>query len=274
MQNGGSPMANGQSIDPQLVGASPARRGSRLQESQTYFYLSLLCLIIALVGFAPSYWLRLPGDEFDFPGLLHLHAAAFTAWPFLLCLQARLVGTGRVRHHRAFGLAGISLATLMLVLGMALAIATLRHRLAEGDGNAARSFLIVSFSQVSMFFGFFVAAIANIERPEWHKRLIIVATLAALGAAIQRFIIIFRTGQPRGIDPPAPPVFSSLYASLTVCGILLAIMVWEWHTRKRVHPAWSIGFVVILSIVLLRIPFSQTEAWLNFAQWFAELGGA
>lgn len=180
---------------------------------------------------------------------------------------------GRIWHHRAFGLAGISLATLMLTLGMALTIATLRHRLNAGDGDAARSFAIVSFTQVSMFFGFFVAAIANIERPQWHKRLMIVATLAALGAAIQRIVIIYRTGHPRGLDPPAPPVFSSLYASLIVCVILLAIMVWERRTSKRTHPAWAIGLAVILGVVLLRIPISQTSAWLAFAQWAADMGG-
>lgn len=133
--------------------------------------------------------------------------------------------------------------------------------------------MIVSFTQVTMFFGFFVAAIANARRPEWHMRLMIVATLIALGAAIQRWVIIYRTGHPRGIDPAAPPVSSSLTASLLVCAIMLAMMTWDWRARVRPHAAWLIGVGVTLAIVVLRIPISQTEPWLAFAQWTAELAG-
>lgn len=248
--------------------AAPDRRGD-----PDFFQLALLCLAIGLGGFAPSYWLRLPRAEFDFAALVHLHAIVFTAWLCLVCLQAWLVRKRQLSRHRAFGLVGISLATMMLALGLALANAALNQRLAAGDGDTARAFLIVSFSQVLLFFGLFVAAIANIQRPDWHKRLIIAATLAALGAAIQRILILLRTGEPRAMDVPAPPVFVSLYPGLVVCGILVTIILWEWRSRTRPHPAWLIALLATFTTIVLRIPVSRSDAWLGFAQWFADIGG-
>ena len=42
------------------------------------------CLVIAVGGFAPTYWLQLAPGTFVGSPLVHLHGALFTAWPSLL----------------------------------------------------------------------------------------------------------------------------------------------------------------------------------------------
>lgn len=151
---------------------NPARRKVR------YFYvwIAAACALVAFGGFAPTYWLQLPAGTFVGPPLLHLHGALFSAWALLLLSQTVLAANGRLDHHRAWGLVGISLATAMVVIGMAAAINTLNTGLAAGYGDRSRAFLILPVSAITLFAGFFISAIANIKRPEAHKRLILLAT--------------------------------------------------------------------------------------------------
>jgi hypothetical protein len=69
-------------------------------------------------------------------------------------------------------------------VAFAAATETLKDRLAAGHGDAARAFFIVPVSLVVLFGGFIVAAIANVGRPEAHKRLILLATISIIPPAI------------------------------------------------------------------------------------------
>ena len=150
----------------------------RQQVDRFYVGMALACVLIAFGGFAPTYWLQLVPGTFVGPPLLHIHRLLFEAWPVLLLTQALLVANKRLDLHRAFGLAGISLATAMVVIGLAAAIQTLNAGLAVGYGDRSRAFLILPVSAIGLFACFFVAAIANIRRPEAHKRLMLLATIS------------------------------------------------------------------------------------------------
>ena len=74
--------------------------------------MAVVCALVAIGGFAPTYWLQLAARTFVRPPLFHLHGALFTAWTLLLLSQTILAVQGRLDHHRAWGLVGISLAAL------------------------------------------------------------------------------------------------------------------------------------------------------------------
>ena len=82
----------------------------------------------------------------------------------------------------------------MLFTGFAVAIQGLQVRLDAGYGDPARAFVIVPISTVTMFAAFVTAAIVNLKRPEWHKRLMLVATVSLLQAAVARFFFLATTG--------------------------------------------------------------------------------
>ena len=119
--------------------------------------------------------------------MLHLHGLLFSLWTLFFLSQALLVANGRLKSHRKWGLLGISLATAMLFTGLAVAIQGLDERLEAGYGDAARAFTIVPVSAILLFAGLVTAAIANLRRPEWHKRLMLIATTALLQAALPAF---------------------------------------------------------------------------------------
>ncbi len=241
-----------------------------------YLWLSLTCFAIGVSGFAPTYWLQVPAGTFTGTPLMHIHALVFTGWLVLLVGQNWRIAQGRVDHHRAWGLGGIALATAMLVIGYVTAIAGLGERLEQGYGDDARAFLIVPMFSVSAFYGFVIAAIANLRRPEWHKRFTFVATTVALLPAAARWFLIYNRGFDPGVRPgnfPPNPVNASLQPLAVVCLLIVAGMVYDWRTRGRPHPAWMIGLGVLLFGAVLRAPLSATSGWLAFADWTTRIAG-
>ena len=252
-------------------------RARSIGRTRFYFWLSLVCLAIGVGGFFATYWLQVMLGAFTGTPLMHIHGLVFTGWLLLLVGQNWRIAQGRLDHHRAWGLAGIALAALMLAVGYTTAIAGLSGRLAAGYGDDARAFLIVPFFSVTTFFGFVIAAMANIRRPEWHKRFIFVATTVALMPAMARFVFLYRRGYTPGTRPgefPPSPVNNSLLSLVIVCVIVIgAGMVFDWRTRGRPHPAWVIGLTVLIGGAILRAPIAATPAWLAFADWTTRVAG-
>ena len=237
---------------------------------RTFLWLAILALFIAVVGFTPTYWAQLPAGTTDASPLIHLHALAFTAWPLLLVSQAILIERGKLRFHRTWGIAGISLATVMLIVGIATAVVAMQTRLAQGEGDAARAFLIVPLTGVSVFYLYFMAAALNFTRPEWHKRFVIVATCSVLQAAVARFAFFAAHGTGPGLRPtsfPSPPPTAPLVGSLLLDLMVVYGMFVDWRRDGRPHPAWVWGLVGLLIVQLTRAPLSATSAWLAFADW-------
>jgi hypothetical protein len=241
-----------------------------------YVWMSIACLVIAVGGFLPTYWLQLPGGTFIGPPLLHLHAALFTAWILLLLSQTVLAAQGRLRNHRAWGLAGIAMASAMVVIGVAAGIYTLRQGLAAGYGDRSSAFFIVPVSSIAVFAGFFIAAIATISRPQAHKRLMMLATIALLPAALARIfftlMVGFGPGMRPALSPPAPVIFV-LAPTLLVELLIVAGVIYDWRSRGKPHPVWLAGAAIITGVNILIVPFSATPAWLGFAHAMAHFAG-
>jgi hypothetical protein len=241
-----------------------------------YVWMAAICVLIAFGGFAPTYWLQLVPGTFIGPALLHVHGLLFSAWTLLLLVQARHVAQGRMAAHRAFGMAGISLATALVFTGLAATILSLNAQLAGGYGDRARAFSILPVSAITLFAGFFIAAIANIRRPEWHKRLMLLATISLLQAAMARvfFVLIAGGGPGRrpGLGPP-PPLAIGIVPSLLLELLIVAGIVYDWRTRGRPHPAWLAGGAIMTAVILLRGPIGGTAAWLAIANALAHIAG-
>src|SRR5688572_19270447 len=158
----------------------------RVRDATRWFYVWMAgaCALVAFGGFAPTYWLQLAPGTFVGSPLLHLHGLLFSAWTLFFLGQTTFVAMGRLDRHRSWGLAGISLATAMVLVGFAAADEVLIRRLAAGFGDRARAFHIVSTSMAALFGMFVVAGIAYVRRSEIHKRLMLLATITILPPAI------------------------------------------------------------------------------------------
>ena len=256
------------------ISASPVPR-SRPLVGKFYVTMAAIFALIAFAGFAPSYWLRLPSGTFQGSPMLHMHGLLYSLWTLFFLSQAVLVANGRLRNHKAWGLAGISLATAMVFVGVAVAIAGLERRLELGFGDAARAFTIVPVTSAFLFGGLIAAAMANWRRPEWHKRFMLVATASLLQPAIARFFFLANgagDANARQIGPP-PAVETTMLFAFVADALIVAAIAHDWKSRGRPHPAYFWAFGAVLAVHLSRPLLSRSDAWLGFTDFLVRFNG-
>jgi hypothetical protein len=251
-----------------MTAAAIARAENR--HSRFYVVMAWLCALLAIVGFTPSFWAPLATGRFAAAPVVVLHGLLFSAWMVFFIVQATLVAGGRVARHRSLGLLGIALATAMLFVGIMTALNSVRLS-APGFDAQNRSFAIVPISTVVFFVCVVAAAIANVTRPEVHKRLMLVATISLLPPAIARLIALgaglpFTPGQ-------SPPIVFSLAPSFASDLLLIAAMVWDWRTHGRVHRSYLAAGSCLLALQIVRVPLASSAPWQEFTRWLQAFGG-
>ncbi|MHB0771426.1 hypothetical protein [Bradyrhizobium sp. 5.13L] len=234
--------------------ASPAR--------YFYFHMALACAATAFLGFAPTYWVPLAQRTLSASPVIHFHGLLFFTWSLYFVLQTWLAASGRVVNHRSLGIAGVSLATAMTIFGFLASVHVMQHAAALGQKDAGIGFSIVPMSGIAFFAVVFVLAIMNTRRPEIHRRLMLLAAVSILDAAIARWFMTFLA--PSG--PPGPPPVPATIAPAVVASLLLVIaMVRDWRTEGRVHPVYLYGTLALLAVKVLNWPVSESAAWHAFA---------
>ena len=233
-----------------------------------YARMAVVCLAVGLIGFAPTYWVPLLGGTLAVAPLAHVHAFFFYGWLLLFVRQSSLAASGQYVRHRAWGLLGIALASGMFFVGFGMAMHSLRESIANGFEPAARAFSIVPVSGIILFAILFAVAIARVHDSDVHKRLMLVNTAGLLQAAVGRWFVLF-LAPPRAPGTPLgpPPVFVSVMPGLVVDLLIVAGMMYDWRTRGRVHRVYWVAGGVTLAIQVLRVPLSQTHAWLTMTHW-------
>jgi hypothetical protein len=232
----------GLSVPPRVVTARRARR--------FYVGMAIAIAIVVFAGFSRSYFLKAYFGSPDLSLLLHIHGVVFTSWVLFLVAQTTLVATGRTYIHRRMGVAGAVLAGLLVVVGTMTAILRVKGGSAPIPGVSGLSFLAVPLFDMMLFAILVGAALYFRRRLEAHKRLMLLATITLLGAPIARFHL------------GGPPTFFGLSDLFIV-----AIVVYDLATRRKIHPATLWGGLAIVASQPLRLMISATPAWLAFAGW-------
>ncbi|HEX7235691.1 MAG TPA: hypothetical protein VF405_01945 [Gammaproteobacteria bacterium] len=208
------------------------RTDSAAADRRFFFFQTILILLVAIVGFAPSSAGILGGTIPTPPLIVHLHAAAMLSWLLLLVAQAGLVTAGRRDLHMRLGLASLGLAPLMLVLFTAVTIIRYYDGVEAGAGEFMASLLFVQIRIIVMFPVFVIWALsARVRDPETHKRAMILAALVPIGAAIGRMAWI------PGNDVQATYDLTGLLE----LALLAPALVYDKLRHGRVHRAYWIG---------------------------------
>jgi len=214
----------------------------------------VVCIAVVLAGFARTYYAK---TVFGTPALSvmqHLHGFVMSAWFVLFAVQVRLVAARRTPLHRRLGAYGVIVAVMVLVVGTTTAI------MAAGEGRAPPGvpplvFLAIPLGDMLLFAVLFPAAIAMRRQPEYHKRLMVVASLGILTAAIARIPLHFL--QAGGL-----PAFFAVTDL-----ILIGTIAYDTVKNRRLHPAFGWGFAVVIFSQAARFLVAGTPQWLQFATW-------
>jgi uncharacterized membrane protein YhaH (DUF805 family) len=235
-----------------------------------YVWMAGIFVLIAFGGFIPTYWAKLAAGTFKGAPIIHIHGILFFAWTLFFLAQTTLVATGRTPRHRNWGMAGISLATAMGISIVLAAINSIKVAESMGMGDGARRFTIVSLSGLVLFAVFLGLAIANNHRKDVHKRLMLLAMIPPMHAAMAR---VFMTAfAPPGTRGP-PPVFVAIPPGIFVDLLIVAAIIHDWRTRGRPHPVYLAGGAVLVAVQLLSVPISTTPTWMAIAKWVESLAG-
>src|SRR5690348_7169538 len=117
-----------------------------------------------------------PSPHFHAPLIVHIHGLFALSWIVLFATQSVLVGRGATKIHMRLGIVGLPIAAGVLVTGMMVAHWTVVRDLPT-RGSAALSGIVGVFTSLFLFLAFASAALVMRRKPDWHKRLMLLATL-------------------------------------------------------------------------------------------------
>jgi hypothetical protein len=233
-----------------------------------YVRMAATFIAIAVIGFAPTYWVPMLRGTLDVPPFAHVHAVVFYGWTLLFLKQTSLAAAGRMARHRELGAAGVALATAMLFVGLAMSVSSLRRFEAGGLGEAGRIFSIVSLTAIVLFSALFAVAVVNVRRPDVHKRVMLVATVSLLQAAIARWFVYFLAPDvPAGAIAPPPPIGVTVLPAVLANLLIVWAMLHDRRTIGHVHRAYWLAGAALVATQVLRLPLSGTAAWSHVAGW-------
>jgi hypothetical protein len=244
----------------------PARTVATASSDRVFYSsIAMVMALTVVIGFARTYYLRsyfgapqsVTGGTTISP-LVHVHGILFTAWMVLFIVQTALIAARRVAIHRRLGIAAAMLAAGMVVVGTKTAI------VAAGRGSAPPGiepivFLVVPLFDMLLFTGFVATALWRRRDKEAHKRLMLLAYVSIIVAAVARI---------PGMIVLGPLGFFAASFLFAVCG-----MVYDWRSRGRVHPVYKWGLAVLVLSVPLRLALSSTGAWHSFAAFLISQAG-
>jgi FtsH-binding integral membrane protein len=224
-----------------------------------YGGMAIAMALTVLTGFAPTYYLRFFGDGpratlsgGPFTSLVHLHGALFTSWVLLFVVQTALVASHRVAVHRRLGVGGAALAAAMVLVGTVVAIVTAARGGAPA-GVDPLAFLAIPIFDMALFATFVTTALVMRRDKEAHKRLMLLAYISIIVAAVARL---------PGVQPMGPLAFFGFGYLFVVVAVIYDLV-----SRRRVHKAYLWGGGLLVASVPLRLMVSGTGVWRGFAEF-------
>lgn len=226
-----------------------------------WFYPLLLApaWLAIVMGFGPKLVATLSGQAPVGPLYLHVHAIIFGGWMLLLSAQTLLVQRGRLNQHRQLGL--LAALWVPLVVGSGLLTAIWMNQQHFDSGAQARpAFISIQWGGMLVFGVAAGLALAWRHRPDFHKRLIWLATIELLGAGFGRWI-------GRGLRPyfgdSAPEFWFTVFLGTNL--MLLVCVLYDLATRRRIHPVWLYGIPLQIGMQAVAVWLFKSPDWLPVA---------
>jgi hypothetical protein len=167
-------------------------------------------------------------------------------------LQSSLVRTRKVRLHRTLGWFGLALGIVIVVLGYFTATAMDRFFLQRFHDAEIPAFLIIQLMDLCFFAVPFALAIYWRRRPEFHRRLMLIASCCLTDAAFGRFPLLPLAFSSAGVD------------ALIFLGILRDLIV-----DRRIHKVYLYAFPLLIVLQIFSV-----QTYLHASPWWVHIASA
>lgn len=233
-----------------------------------YPFAGVAMLALTVVGFQLFYFKgqSYPGRPITPPIklLVIAHGVSMSVWIVLFAVQPVLVGLRKRKLHMALGRLGAMLALVIVVLGVAIGIASARVSPPEMViwGLSPARFMAVPLISVVIFGGCVAVGVWKRRKPDVHRAAMFLGTLATISAAVSR------------IDPLnalyAGTVFDRLLGpfvfSLLIGGVLVAV---RCVLSRRIERPLALGYAGLVLASWGILALARTDAWMAFASLVA-----
>ncbi|MEL6300920.1 MAG: hypothetical protein AAFV47_06965 [Pseudomonadota bacterium] len=242
-----------------------------------FLWMALALLAFVIIGFAPSFFLRPITDVPPLRTHILIHAVSLTAWFVWFVGQSAMIQTGRVRLHRTLGIVGALIGAVCVFTGPLATTTAIESLLATGvswesdmseeptrgiEGISVAQFgPALVFGNIASTIAFAVLLAAGVHfrnRRDFHKRLMLLASISFIGPAISR---IARWPVFRGED--------GLFIPVAFGGLLMAIWLYDRRSLGYIHKATLLGSLTLVGLLITGLVFSATPWGLAIAKSMA-----
>lgn len=226
-----------------LAGA-PTRPAHDIAERRFFFIMALVMAAVIVAGFSLN--LAMGRSTFDVPVIYHVHAGVFFSWVAIYVAQNGLISANNTALHRRLGMIAFLWVPLMVVLGFAIMITSLR-RTGGPFFFDQNEFFISNSLQLVLFATLVFSALRARRYTGWHRRLMFCAMAILTGPGIGRIL-------------PLPLLIPNAWRAVIFIPLIFPIiaMVVEKRRTGSVHRAWywGVGSVIVVQIVSDIIAYS------------------
>lgn len=200
-------------------------------------------LVIVLVGFSPTFFLRESFGSGPLSARLAAHGTILTLWFSVCVAQAWLVHRRRMRWHRRVGWAAACLAAAVFVSGLVVTSGMAVRVVSPRDPRVI--VVMGNYLSLLLFASFVSAGVLLRARADVHKRLLLLASVAIIGPAFGRFPLwpIFAGGLDAAV----------WYGNGGVAVLLTSLIVYDLVAGHRVHAATAIGVTGIVTKIAVAV---------------------
>ncbi len=222
-------------------------------------YYAIGLIILAFLGFWPTYFSKFFDGTANFNSYFHFHFAMASIWITLLILQPLLIKKKKFSIHRKIGKLSFIILPLFIVSVILLKHSNLGGEVTEGLGAS----LWLQLKDLVIIGTMFTIAIVNKSNMQIHARAMIATGIVFIEPTLGRFIILTVL--------PEPDFMLGLGITVIIMYLLIiSIIIIE---RKQKSGRWVFPLLLGLFIVFHYLIFFQVSfpLWDSIAEWFVKL---
>lgn len=206
-----------------------------------FYYFSGVLLITVVIAFSMN--ILLENYHLDSSmTLIIIHGVSMLFWYLILFWQTKQIRINNIKGHKQLGLMTIVLSITIIISGIMIAISNFK-----GEGEALT--LFGNFSGMFVFGVLYVFALINRQKPDIHKRLMMVASIAMLSPALVRILRIFDIND---------------FVTLPFWLLYIAVLpIYDYRKLKKVQKATLLATGFLLVILFGGAPIGMSEGWAN-----------